>query len=78
MVYEVFPDGLLKLLRNGNCSFKVEIPPGRNIGSYHAIEGYKVTLHYPGQQQTCARCHLTAKDCKGKAIARRCDQEGGA
>ena len=55
----------------------MEISPNTNLGSYHAIDGQKVTVRYPGQYQTCGRCHQTAKDCKGKGIARKCEAEGG-
>lgn len=77
VVYGVFAEGPLKGIRNGDRSYKVEIKPGSNIGSYHFIDGQKVTLRYPGQQQTCARCHQTPQCCKGKGLARRCDAEGG-
>ena len=58
---------------HGDRSYKVEIKPNENIGTYHLIDGQKVTVRYPGQQQTCARCHETAKKCKGDAIARKCE-----
>ena len=77
VVYGVFNEGPLKGIRNGDRSYKMEIKPGSNLGSYHVIDGQKVTLRYPGQQQTCARCHQTPQSCKGKGVARRCEAEGG-
>ena len=77
VVYGVFSDGPLKGFKNGDRSYKLEINPNTNLGSYHAIDGQKVTLRYPGQYQTCGRCHQTAKDCKGKGIARKSEAEGG-
>ena len=77
VVYGLFAEGPLKGFRNGDRSYKMEIRPGKNLGSYHAIDGQKVTLKYPGQQQTCARCYQTPRNCKGKGVARRCEQEGG-
>ena len=55
----------------------MEIKPGTNLGSYHAIDGQKVNISYPGQQQTCARCYQTPQSCKGRRMARKCDAEGG-
>ena len=77
VVYGVYKEGPLKGLRNGDRSYKVEIRPGVNLGSYHYIDSQKVTIRYPGQQQTCARCHKTPLNCRGKGIARRCEAEGG-
>ena len=66
-----------KGIRKGDRSFKMEVKPGVNMGSYHAIDGQKVTLRYPGQQQTCARCHQTSQHCRGRGMARKCEAEGG-
>ena len=41
------------------------------------IECQKVSLRYPGQQQTCGRCHQTPQKCPGRGIARKCQAEGG-
>ena len=65
VVHGVFSEGPLQGIRNGDRSYKMEIRPGTNIGSYHAIDGQKVTVRYPGQQQTCGRCHQTPRVCKG-------------
>ena len=77
VVYGVYSEGPLKGLRNGNRSYKLEIRPGVNLGSYHYIDSQKVTFKYPGQQQTCARCFKTSQSCRGKGVARRCEVEGG-
>ena len=77
VVHEVFGTGPLKGLKNGNRSYKIEIKPGDNIGSYHVIDGQKVSLRYSGQQQTCGRCHQTPNQCIGRGIARECDAKGG-
>ena len=77
VVYGVFSDCPLQGIRNGDRSYKMEIKPGNNLGSFHAIDGKKVTIRYPGQQQTCARCHQTPQTCKGKGVARKCEAEGG-
>ena len=77
VVHGVFSEGPLQGIRNGDRSYKMEIRPGTNIGSYHAIDGQKVTVRYPGQQQTCGRCHQTPRVCKGRGLARKCEAEGG-
>ena len=77
VVYGVYSEGPLKGIKNGDRSYKMEVKPGNNLGSYHAIDGHKVTLRYPGQQQTCARCHKIPQNCKGRGVARRCEAEGG-
>ena len=77
VIYGMFGEGPLKGLRNGDRSYKMEIKPSINIGTYHVLDGQKVTLRYPGQLQTCARCHETARTCRGKGMARRCEAEGG-
>ena len=77
VIHGVYVDGPLKGLKNGDRSYKLEIKPNDNIGTYHVIDGQKVTLRYPGQQQTCARCHETARTCKGGGMARRCEAAGG-
>ena len=77
VVYGTFGEGPLKGIRNGDRYYKVELNPDTNIGTYHAIDGQRVTLRYPGQLQTCARCHETAVICRGGAIARRCEAAQG-
>ena len=75
VVYGTHGEGPLKGFKNGDRSYKIEIR--NNIGSYHAIDGQKVTLFYPGQQKTCARCHETARKCKGGGLAKRCEAAAG-
>ena len=77
VIYGVFTEGPLRGMRNGDRSYKVELKPKANLGSYHVIDGAKVTLRFPGQQKTCARCHKTPAQCKGKGVARQCEAEGG-
>ena len=44
VVYAVYAEGPLKGLRNGDRSFKIELKADSNIGSYHVIDGNKVTI----------------------------------
>ena len=76
-IHGVFTTGPLRGIKNGDRSYKVEVKAGENIGSYHVIDGHKVSLRYAGQQQTCGRCHETSQKCKGKGIAKKCQAEGG-
>ena len=77
VVYGTFGEGPLKGVRNGDRSFKMEIKADTNIGTYHAVDGQRVTLRYKGQLQTCARCFETAVTCKGGGIARKCEAAQG-
>ena len=77
VVYGIFQEGPLRGMKNGDRCYKIELMPGMNIGSYHILDGQRVTLKYSGQRQTCARCLQTAEQCKGKGIARKCESEGG-
>ena len=77
VVYGLYTEGPLKGFRNGNRSFKMELNPGSSLGTYHVIDGQKVLIKYPGQLQTCARCHQSARTCKGRGIAKRCEEEQG-
>ena len=77
VIYGVFGEGPLRGFRNGDRSYKMEIQPSLNLGTYHVLDGQKVTVRYSGQLQTCARCHETARTCRGKGMARRCEAAGG-
>ena len=75
VIHHVFPGTLGSSLcagkLNGNRTYMVEIK--KPMGSYHIIDGEKVSVKYRGQDRTCARCHMTESACPGKAIARDCD-----
>ena len=78
VIHAVFQNGPLKGFKNGDRSFKVEFKQNVNMGTYHVIDGQKVTVRYLGQQQTCARCHQTGQHCPGKGVAKKCEAAGGA
>ena len=42
------------------------------MGSFHIIDGEKVSVRYSGQEWTCARCHQYKRDCPGAAVAKDC------
>ena len=77
VVYGVYAEGPLKGFRNGDRSFKVELKPQINLGTYHVLDGQKVIVKHEGQLQTCARCLESARTCKGRGTARRCEEQGG-
>ena len=79
VIYSLYTEGPLKGFRNGDRNYKMEIKSGSGtlLGSYHVLDGQKVSLRYPGQQQTCARCLEPASKCRGNGIARKCEVEGG-
>ena len=74
VIHHVFPgeagSSLLAGKLNGNRSYMVELKVP--MGSYHIIDGEKVSVRYSGQEWTCARCHQYKKDCPGAAVARDC------
>ena len=74
VIHHVFPgelgSSLLAGKLNGNRSYMVELK--MPMGSYHIIDGEKVSVRYSGQEWTCARCHQYKKDCPGAAVAREC------
>ena len=73
----MFSDGPLKGIGNGDRMYKLELSPDSYLGTYHVIDGQRVTAKYPGQQQTCARCFGTPVTCPGNGVAKKCEQEGG-
>ena len=74
VVYHVFPGAAGSSLCagkfNGNRSYVMEIK--EHLGSYHIIDGEKVSIRYPGQEWSCARCHQFKHSCPGSAVARDC------
>ena len=58
---------------NGNRTYMVEIQ--KPMGSYHIVDGEKVSVKYRGQDRTCARCHNTESACTGKGMAKNCTSD---
>ena len=73
VIHNTYNDGPLRGLKNGDRSVKMELKPGTSIPSYHVLYGHKVTIRYPGQKQTCARCYNSSQFCMGGGVARRCE-----
>ena len=74
IIHHVFPgepgSSLLAGKLNGNRSYMVDLKVP--MGSYHIIDGEKVSVRYAGQEWTCARCQQFKRDCPGKAVAKEC------
>ena len=74
VIHHVFPGdpgtSLLAGKLNGNRSYLVELK--MPMGSFHIIDGEKVSVRYGGQEWTCARCHQLKRDCPGAAVAKEC------
>ena len=74
VIHHVFPgepgSSLLAGKLNGNRSYMAELKVP--MGSYHIIDGEKVSVKYAGQEWTCARCHQLKRDCPGMAVAKNC------
>ena len=77
VVYHVFPGepgtSLCAGKFNGNRSYVMEIK--EPMGSYHIIDGEKISIRYPGQEWSCARCHQFKHNCPGSAVARNCTSD---
>ena len=73
-IHHVYPgrpgSSLLAGKLNGNRSYMVEIT--KHMGSFHIIDGEKVSIRYRGQIRTCARCHQQETQCPGKSVAKEC------
>ena len=74
IIYGVYPgepgSSLLAGKQNGSRSYMMEVK--KNLGTYHIIDGEKVTIKYRGQIKTCAKCHQNQSICPGKGLARDC------
>ena len=77
VIHHVFPgaqgSSLCAGKLNGNRSYVMDIKVP--MGSYHILDGEKVTIRYPGQEWSCARCHQYKGSCPGSAVARECTAE---
>ena len=47
----------------------------KHMGSFHIIDGEKVSIRYKGQTRSFARCHRPETQCPGKGVARECSSE---
>ena len=47
------------------------------MGTYHYLDGARVRVFYRGNIKTCGRCHKSAHECPGGALAKICEEKGG-
>ena len=77
VIYDVYPgapgSSLLAGKQNNNRIYMVELHT--EMGSYHIIEGEKVSVRYRGQVRTCAKCHQVETVCSSFGKARDCEDE---
>ena len=50
VVYDVEKDGPLQGLKNGDRKYKMDFSGGRNMGTFHLIDGANVMVSYAGQR----------------------------
>ena len=77
VVYDVVKDGPLQGLKNGDRKYKMDFTGGRNMGTFHLIDGSNVQVKYSGQRNTCGRCHGDSRTCPGGGWARSCELKSG-
>ena len=57
VIYLRNKSGPFQGLKNGDRKYFIDFTNGRNLDSYHLIDGAKVTVRYRGQRRTCGRCN---------------------
>ena len=77
VVYDTDKDGPLKGLKNGDRRYKMDFSGGRDLGTFHLIDGTSVMVSYSGQRRTCGRCHGDSRTCIGGGWAKSCELKGG-
>ena len=76
-VYLKNRDGPFEGLKNGDRKYMMDFTGGRNLGTYHLVDGANVHISYTGQRRTCARCHKTPGSCLGGGLAKNCEAKTG-
>ena len=77
VVYDTDKEGPFAGLKNGDRKYLMDFTNGRNMGTFHLIDGMNVTVRYAGQRRTCGRCHQTAVNCPGNGWAKACEEVEG-
>ena len=77
VVYVRNKEGTLEGFKNGDRKFLMDFSGGRNMGTYHIIDGCNVKISYQGQRRTCGRCHNIAPNCVGGAMPKTVKRKGG-
>ena len=77
VVYDTDKEGPFAGLKNGDRKYLIDFTNGRNMGTFHLIDGMNVTVRYAGQRRTCGRCHETSVNCPGDGWAKACEEKNG-
>ena len=77
VVYDTDKEGPFEGIRNGTRKYMIDFTGGRNMGTFHIIDGAYVTIHSSGIKRTCARCHQSSINCVGGSFAKQCEENGG-
>ena len=77
-VMDYLREGTFRGKCNGDRKYQVDFTQSNiTMGTYHIIDGSRVRIHYPGNKKTCGRCHKTADQCRGDAVAKSCEENQG-
>ena len=78
VIYSKFNDGPFSGKYTGERKYQVNFTDlKRHMGTYHYLDGARIRIFYRGNIKTCGRCHKSAHDCPGGAIAKICEENGG-
>ena len=79
VIYSKFSDGPFSGKYTGERKYQVNFTDAkRHMGTYHFLDGARVRVYYKGNIKTCGRCHSSAYHCPGGALAKICEEKGGA
>ena len=78
VIYEKYDKGPFQGKYTGERKYQIDFSKtSMQMGTYHLIDGRKVRVFFRGNRKTCGRCHRTANECPGEAIAKNCAAGGG-
>ena len=76
VIFDVYKEGPLKGLQNGDRRYFVEFSQNISVGALHIVDGHKVTFSFSGQRRSCFRCLKVSNECPGNGIAKDCEAAG--
>ena len=78
VIYDRYKEGAFRGKYNGDRKYQVDFTKSKiSMGTFHIIDGSRIRVYYPGNKKTCGRCHMTAENCKGDAVAKSCEENLG-